>query len=68
MGRKAALYANFGVRELWVVDAVKRTTREFHAPSPSGYAEARDFDAAERPVPLFAPDAFALRLEELELS
>ena len=24
---KAALYASFGVRELWVIDAVKRATR-----------------------------------------
>ena len=28
-GRKAGLYALFGVRELWVIDAVKLTTRVF---------------------------------------
>jgi len=68
MGRKAALYASFGVRELWVIDAVKLTTRVFRAPSESGYGETRDFNASERLVPLFAPDAFALRLDELDLS
>ena len=27
IGRKAALYASFGIRELWVIDAVRLTTR-----------------------------------------
>jgi Uma2 family endonuclease len=68
MGRKAALYASFGVRELWVIDAVKLTTRLFRAPAESGYGETRDFGASDRDVPLFAPEAFALRLDELDLS
>jgi Uma2 family endonuclease len=67
MGRKAALYASFGVRELWVIDAVKLTAHVFRAPSPSGYGDTRDFGAADRLVPLFASEAFALRLEELEI-
>ena len=67
MGRKAALYANFGVRELWVIDAVRLTARVFRDPAPEGYREARDFQASERIVPLLAPEAFALRLDELEL-
>jgi Uma2 family endonuclease len=67
-GRKAALYASFGIRELWVVDAVRLTTRVFREPSADGYRDARDFGAAERIAPRFAADAFALRLEELELS
>jgi Uma2 family endonuclease len=68
MGHKAALYASFGVRELWVIDAVKRTTRTFRAPSAQGYGESRDFGAADQLVPLVAPDVFALRLEELEVA
>jgi len=64
-GRKAALYAGFGVRELWVIDAVKRTARVFRAPSERGYGEVGDFGAAERLVPLIASEGFALRLEEL---
>ena len=68
IGRKAALYASFGVRELWVIDAVKLTTRVFRAPSDEGYREARDLGASDRLVPLVAPQAFALQLDELELA
>jgi Uma2 family endonuclease len=68
MGRKAALYASFGVRELWVIDAVRLTTRVFREPAADGYAQARDYGAPDRLVPLFAPEAFALRIDELELA
>ena len=68
MGRKAALYASFGVRELWVIDAVRLTTRVFRGPSAEGYRDARDFGASDRLVPLIAPETFALRLDELEFS
>ena len=67
MGRKAALYAGFGVRELWVVDAVKLTARVFRDPVAEGYRDSRDFAASAPLTPLFAPPAFALRLDELEL-
>ncbi len=68
LGRKAALYASFGIRELWVIDAVRLTTRIFRAPATDGYREARDFGPQDKLVPLLAPQAFALRLDELELS
>ncbi len=68
IGRKAALYASFGIRELWVIDAVRLTARVLHEPAGDGYRDARDFSAAERLAPLIAPEAFALRLDELELS
>lgn len=68
IGRKAALYAGFGVCELWVIDAVRLTTRVFRDPAPDGYRQTRDADASERLVPLVAPEAFALRLDELELA
>ena len=67
MGRKAALYASFGVRELWVIDAVRLTTRVFRGPSAEGYRDARDFGASDRLAPLIAPETFALRLDELEI-
>jgi len=67
-GRKAALYASFGIRELWVIDAVRLTTRVFREPATDGYRDTRDFGASDRLVPLLAPHAFALRLDELELS
>ncbi len=65
MGRKARLYARSGVRELWVIDAVKLTARVFRQPGADGYGEARDFTATERIAPVFAPGAFALHLDEL---
>jgi Uma2 family endonuclease len=68
IGRKAALYASFGIRELWVIDAVRLTTRVFRDPAADGYRSTRDFAPADRLVPLIAPEAFALRLEQLELS
>jgi Uma2 family endonuclease len=68
MGRKAALYAGFGVRELWVIDAVRLATRVFRGPGAAGYAEARDVEASETLTPLHAPAAFALRLDELDLA
>ena len=68
IGRKAALYASFGVRELWVIDAVRLTTRAFRQPAADGYRSANDFGAADRLTPAIAPEAFALRLDELDLS
>lgn len=68
MGRKAALYASFGVRELWVIDAVKLAARVFRAPAPDGYRDVSDASAADRLIPEFAPPAFALSLDELELN
>jgi Uma2 family endonuclease len=68
IGRKATLYASFGIRELWVIDAVRLTTRVFREPAADGYRDTRDLTAPDPLVPLFAPEAFALRLDELELS
>jgi Putative restriction endonuclease len=65
-GRKAVLYASFGVRELWVIDAVKRATRVFRKPSAEGYGETLDFGESDLLTPEFAPPEFALRLDELE--
>ncbi len=67
LGRKAAIYASSGVRELWVIDAAAMTTRLHRAPSANGYADTRDFSAAETIVPLWAPAEFALALRDLEL-
>ena len=68
IGRKAALYASFGIRELWVIDAVRLTTRVFREPAADGYRNAQDFAPTDHIAPLIAPEAFALRLDELELS
>lgn len=66
-GRKAALYAGFGVRELWVIDAVRLETRVFRQPTPKGYREMRDVPARETIQRMVAPKAFVLRLDDLEI-
>jgi Uma2 family endonuclease len=68
VGRKAALYASFGIRELWVIDAARLTARVFSDPAADGYRNAQDFGPSDQLTPLIAPEAFALRLDELELS
>ena len=37
LGRKAGLYAGFGIAELWVIDAVRLSTHIHRDPTPSGY-------------------------------
>ena len=66
-GRKARLYAQFGIRELWAIDAAKMTARVFRGPSEEGYRETADFSAADAMTPALAPEAFALRLDRLKL-
>ena len=68
LGRKAALYASFGIRELWVIDAVRLAARVFREPAAEGYRDVHDFGPADPLVPLIAPEAFAVRLDELELN
>lgn len=67
LGRKAALYAGFGIGELWVIDAVAMTTRTFRSPAPLGYRDIADHAASERVVPRFAPGEFALALADLDI-
>ena len=66
-GRKAALYASFGVRELWVINAVSLSLRVFRDPSPDGYRAIADFGASDLATPMAAPQAFALRLDALKI-
>jgi Uma2 family endonuclease len=66
LGRKAALYAGFGIAELWVIDAVKLTTHIHREPASGGYRSVMDFTSAERLVPLAAPE-LAVVLGELDL-
>ena len=67
MGRKARLYASFGIRELWVIDAVKMTTRVFRSPSEKGYVDKRDYGPGRKLTPVFAQEVFALKLADLDL-
>jgi Uma2 family endonuclease len=66
LGRKAGLYAGFGVAELWVINAVTREARIHREPTPTGYRFVVDFPPSQRLVPESAP-ALAVVLSELEL-
>ena len=66
LGRKAALYASFGIAELWVIDAVRLDTHLHHEPSADGYRRIRTLSKEERLVPEAAP-ALAVTLGDLEL-
>lgn len=58
VGRKAVLYAGFGVRELWVIDALRMALRIFRQPGADGYAEQRDLERDADALAAFAPAAF----------
>ena len=64
--RKPLVYATFGVRELWVIDAARRLVHRHAEVTPEGYAEIRTSRSDERLVPHHAPDAFAFALDDLE--
>ena len=66
LGRKAALYASFGIAELWVIDAVKLDTRIHREPTATGYRSLADLPPNQRLVLAAAP-ALAVTLSELEL-
>lgn len=66
LGRKAGLYAGFGIAELWVIDAVKLATRIHRDPTPAGYRSIVDVPASQRLVPGSLP-ALAVTLAELDL-
>lgn len=66
--RKAALYASFGIRELWVIDEDRATTRLFRSPVADRYNETLDISADATAKPVFVPDVFALRLTDLDIA
>jgi Uma2 family endonuclease len=66
LGIKAALYARFGICELWVIDAVKPQTRIHHDPTSNGYRLIVDRPSSEQLVPQQIP-GLAVTLAALEL-
>jgi Uma2 family endonuclease len=66
LGRKAALYASFGIAELWVIDAVRLATRIHRDPATDGYRSIADFTAADTMVPQAAQE-LAVTLRDLDL-
>jgi Uma2 family endonuclease len=66
LGRKAGLYAGFGIVELWVINAVTRAARIHRAPTADGYGEVVDHAPGDLLVPRLDP-ALTVRLADLEL-
>jgi Uma2 family endonuclease len=61
---KAQLYAEFGVREYWVIHAASRATTIHRDPGPNGYAAVTRHAADELLTPALAP-GLAVRLADL---
>jgi Uma2 family endonuclease len=53
--RKAALYARFGIREYWVVNALTMKNDVFTEPTPSGYGREQEWPADAALSPAFLP-------------
>jgi len=66
LGRKAGLYASFGIGELWVIDAVRLVTHIHREPTPSGYRSVTTLSKDERLIPLAEP-ALVVALGALDL-
>ncbi|RAI43945.1 hypothetical protein CH341_11695 [Rhodoplanes roseus] len=66
LGRKAGLYAGFGIAELWVIDAVRLVTHVHRHPGPEGYGSVREVPADAPLVPDASP-ALAVTLADLDL-
>jgi Uma2 family endonuclease len=66
LGRKANVYAGFGIVEVWVINAVSLQTRIHRDPTPTGYRTIVDLPPTERLEPLLVP-GLAVTLSELEL-
>lgn len=67
LGPKALVYAHFGIRELWVIDATSNTIHVHRNPLDGRYQSITPWPADDLVVPAFAPAEFALRLADLDL-
>jgi Uma2 family endonuclease len=68
LDRKPLVYAGFGVRELWVIDAERRVVHCHSESSSAGYSRIGRRGDADRLTPIFAPAAFAFSLNELDFA
>lgn len=66
-GRKAEIYAKFGVRDYWVVNAETLDVRVHRMPGTDGYGDIKDLGPGDTIVPLLVPE-LALRLDDLGLT
>lgn len=67
LGTKAAIYARFGLRELWGIDAVRLVTHVHTGPGDAGYRTVTAVPPGARLVPTAAPE-LAVVLGDLDLS
>lgn len=65
--RKPPIYASFGVRELWVIDAAARVTHVHRGCRLDGYESVEPFASNVRLEPAEAPGALGFALDALEL-
>ncbi len=63
-GRKIGIYAAYGVREVWVIDAVGATIWVHRHLGAMGYAEIAEAPASALVTPMLAPE-LAVRLADL---
>lgn len=63
-GRKIGVYAAYGVREVWVIDAKRATIWVHRKLGAQGYAEVVEHPADARVTPMLAPE-LAVRLVDL---
>jgi Uma2 family endonuclease len=66
-GRKIGVYAAYGVREVWVIDARRATTWVHRRLGAMGYDEIAEHPASERLTPTLAPE-LAVRLADLGIT
>ncbi len=66
LGRKAKLYAKFGIRELWVIEARTQNTHIHLKPGADGYGQVKVYDNHNDIAPQFCRD-LGLKLGSLEL-
>lgn len=63
-GRKIGVYAAYGVREVWVIDANRATVWTHSRLGAEGYAKIEQLPPTQRVTPMLAPE-LALRLADL---
>ena len=66
LATKAQLYARYGVREYWVIDARTLSTRVHRRPGPDGYADKTEVAGTGLLTPLLVPE-LAVRLGDLRV-
>lgn len=65
LGRKARIYADFGIPELWVIDALSRVIHVHRQPRLEGYGEISQHAETDRIESMSVP-GIVLTLSELE--